>query len=214
MQQLLLDFPTQTDYSAQSLLPLASQGAALEFLQKHNRGCAVLHGPAGVGKTHLGKIWAAHYKAAYIPAEIVNSIDVLEFNFAIIDDADTLDAAGQEQLFHIYNHVNKGSGALLCIAQKPAKQWQNTLPDLQSRLASVPQIEVVLPQIAELKMLFVKWLNDRQLDVDVTVVDYVCARVERSPERVAQFLQQLDTLALQEKRAITIPLARRVLGMT
>lgn len=214
MQQLLLDFPTQTDYSVKALLPLASQGAALEYLQKHGRGCAVLHGAVGVGKTHLAKIWAAHYNAAYIPAEIVENIDVLAFNFAAIDDADTLTTCGQEKLFHMYNHVNKAGGALLCVTQKPAKQWANTLPDLQSRLASVPQIEIALPQVAELKLLFVKWLNDRQLEVDVSVVDYVCVRVERSPEKVAQFLHKLDSIALQEKRPITIPLARRVLEMT
>ena len=54
---------------------------------------------------------------------------------------------------------------------------------------------------------------DRQLAVDPQTVDYLATRIERSAAAARTVVAKLDRAALSEKRRITRPLVRQVLGI-
>ena len=62
-----------------------------------------------------------------------------------------------------------------------------------------------------LQALLVKQFSDRQLLVDVSVVRYLVARMERSFEMVRKLVDELDSSALEEKRRVTNVLASKAL---
>jgi chromosomal replication initiation ATPase DnaA len=57
----------------------------------------------------------------------------------------------------------------------------------------------------------VKQFADRQIKVEAAVISFLVARMERSFEMAGRLVAALDAAALAEKRAITLPLATRVL---
>jgi chromosomal replication initiation ATPase DnaA len=154
------------------------------------RAVALLLGPAGSGKSHLGRIFARQ-----TGAEVIDDLD------RAIDD---------EAVFHSWNRADEAR-PLLLIARTPPSAWGVALPDLRSRLAATPQIAIQAPDDALLAAVLAKQFRDRGLKVAPDVVAYVTARMERSFGEVAQIVDRLDAASLAQGRAITVPLARAVL---
>jgi chromosomal replication initiation ATPase DnaA len=103
-------------------------------------------------------------------------------------------------------------GWLLLTARSAPSGWPLKLADLASRLRAAPSVHLGPPDDLLLRAVLVKLFADRQLNVDVTVLDYVCRRIERSLAAVAEFVQRLDREALEEGRAISRNLAGKVLA--
>ena len=72
-------------------------------------------------------------------------------------------------------------------------------------------IAIGAPDDALLAAVLVKLFADRQLRIAEEVVTYLLGRMERSFAACARLVERLDHAALAGQRAITVPLARRVL---
>jgi chromosomal replication initiation ATPase DnaA len=88
------------------------------------------------------------------------------------------------------------------------------LPDLTSRLATVPVVTIGAPDDALLAALMVKLFADRQVRIGQDVPAYVLPRLERSFAAVRVAVDALDRAALSQGRPITVPLARETLGFS
>ncbi len=154
-----------------------------------------LYGPSGTGKSHL----LAHAAVRGVK---------------IYDDLERLEVAAQAPLFHALQAALQGGARVAVASQRPVAQLNNLLPDVQSRLLLAPQLELTLPDDAELRALFAAWAVQRQLNLPGAVADFVLARAARNPATLHQLLLRLDSLSLTEKRAITVPLARQLLAET
>jgi DnaA family protein len=203
MAQLLLDLPLAADYSAASLLPTAGTQAARDILQGFSRGIVSLWGPPGSGKTHVLKAWAARVGAA---ESLENAGGLLA-----LDDLDKLDAAGQEKLFFWLNGEGL-KGGLVVTSGRPVVDLKGVVADVRSRLSAGRAVELSPPIEQELRPLALKWAAERQVELPPAVVDFILARAERSVPVLRAVLERLDRLGLEEKRAVTVPLAKRVLG--
>jgi chromosomal replication initiation ATPase DnaA len=196
MAQMVLNFPFREDLSAESFFPTAGSAAARELLENFERGILCLWGEAGSGKTHLLNIWRAR---------------VGEGNFLAVDDLDKVDAVGQEQLFHWLNNQGK-SGALVVASRQPVVELGGLLPDVRSRLSAGQAVEVLPPSDDELAQVAAKWAAERQLELSPEVINFILARAERSVPALRTLVAKLDRLSLEEKRAVTVPLAKKALG--
>src|SRR5580658_3318234 len=172
-----------------------------------------LYGPKGSGKTHLAHVFAARAGARFIdPAALATErVPTLlgGAKAAIVDDAA---GAAAEPLLHLYNVLAEQQGHLLLVAREPPAHWAIALPDLRSRLLACPAVALSPPDEALIGALLVKLFADRQLVVGDDIVTYLTLRLERSFDAVLQAVATLDRAALAERRRITVPLARRVLG--
>jgi chromosomal replication initiation ATPase DnaA len=178
----------------------------------------VLWGPEGAGKTHLLSIWCERQKAQRIAlgdpvlAAIVNG-KALAPAFAL-DDADACvgDPAQEEWLQHFYNATKAASLPVLLTALHPPALWGLGLRDIETRLKSCVSASLHEPDDALMRGLLMKLFSDRQLMVEVGVVDYLSARLERTTAAVRDAVAQLDEAALGEGRKISIPFAQKVLA--
>jgi chromosomal replication initiation ATPase DnaA len=152
-----------------------------------------LYGPPGSGKTHL------------LAQAAIQGVKVW-------DDLENLATAAQAPLFHALQATLQGGPRVVVSSRGPVAQLTNLLPDVQSRLLLAPQLELGLPDDAELRALFAAWALQRQLNLPGAVADFVLARAGRSPGVLQQLLAQLDGLSLAQKRGITVPLARQLFG--
>ncbi|HYD07247.1 MAG TPA: DnaA/Hda family protein [Reyranella sp.] len=175
-----------------------------------------LNGPAGSGKTHLARIWAARAAAAVLDAADLEDRSVADLtalaqaNAAVL--VDHADRAPERALFHLYNLLRERRGHLLLVAAEPPARWHIRLPDLASRLRAAAAVAVAPPDDELLGSIILKQLGDRQLHAGPGVVQYLVARMERSAEAARRVVAALDRRALSERREIDRRLAADVLA--
>lgn len=150
----------------------------------------LLLGPPASGKSHLAGVFDARQPAT------------------IIDDADTI--SDGEVLFHAWNAATFDRPLLLTANRLP-RHWAHHLPDFASRLAATPQVRLADPDDALIAALIAKGFADRGLRVGDDVIAWLVLRIERSFAAARDVVARLDTLALAERRDITVPLARALL---
>jgi chromosomal replication initiation ATPase DnaA len=173
----------------------------------------VLEGPSGSGKSHLGAIWRERSGADAIDGAGLTAAAVpllLDRESAVLIDAAA--AAPEEPLLHLYNGMAERRGHLLLLADAPPVLWRIGLPDLRSRLLATPVATIGPPDDALIRALLLKLFAERQVTVALGVIDYLVLRIERSGDAARRVVARLDRAGFEEKRPITVPLARQVLG--
>ena len=124
---------------------------------------------------------------------------------------DAAERHDEEALFHAWNEAQSSRRPLLMIADAPPPAWQVTLPDLRSRLAATPQIELLKPDDRLIGDLIVKLLGDRGIAVPPELPEFLVPRIERSYVAVLQVVESLDRAVLSHHRRMTVALAKRAL---
>jgi chromosomal replication initiation ATPase DnaA len=217
-KQYVFDYPYHTALERADFVAAPANLPALTWIERWPDWPAValaLYGPKGAGKTHLAQIWRNRAEASEFPSDALGNalLPALlgESRAVLIDGADR---AAEEPLLHLFNMLTERRGHLLIVAREPPGRWNMKLADLRSRLRAVPAIGVAPPDEELIAMLLVKLFADRRLPVSREVIDFLSVRLERSFAAAQDAVSMLDRAAMAEHRPITIPLARRVLGVS
>lgn len=167
--------------------------AAIDFLTVDNWyvSGAILIGPPRSGKSKLGAHLADGGAAAFF------------------DDADALD---DEALFHRWNRAREDGKAPLLAARTPPGEWGVTLPDLQSRLGGAAMATITEPDEAFLRTLIPYHLAILGGSMGEDALDFALHRLPRTHAMAERFAVEANARALAQRRAITLPLVRDLLG--
>jgi len=172
-----------------------------------------LYGPAGSGKTHLLHIWVEASGGVLLqgPDLALEVAHELAGTPVAIDRADAMTAP--EPFLHLYNMQREAGAHLLFAGRSPPSSWTHGLPDLSSRLATAPAVEIHEPDDSLLSALLLKYAGDRQLDLTPSAYAYLLPRMERSFAGVQDIVARLDRAALgQQKRHVSRDLVIVVLA--
>ncbi len=194
------------DYTRARFYPSPCNEEALTLVEHFPRAQAigaVIIGPKASGKTYLAQLWAARVHAK--PLVAIDPLAPLSCPI-VVDDAEKIDP---EVLFHLLNNAKASSTCVLLTCNAPPAVWSR-LPDLTSRLNSFETAMLALPDEAMLAEILQKYFSDQQLEVAPEVTNFLTTRIERSFASAREVAEKLNLLALSEKRAITIPLARKL----
>ena len=168
-------------------------------------GALALFGGAGVGKSHLGAVWAAEAHAAVLsPGAVPPSTGRPVW----IDMADAWPDA--PLLFTLLNRAARGEGALLLAGRGAPALWPVALPDLRSRLNALPAVEVGEPDEALLEALLVRFFRERQVRPSPELLRYLVRRMDRSAAGARELVARLDAAAVDGR--LNLALARQVLA--
>ena len=108
--------------------------------------------------------------------------------------------------------MGERGGHILFTALVPPTSIDFQIPDLQSRLRSMPTVSIEAPDDKLLRSIMKKMFYDRQLNVGESIIDYMLIRMERSFMSAQLIVSEIDRLTLLEKREVTIPVAKIALG--
>jgi len=219
-RQIPLGLPFREAMEADNFLVTESNKEAVLWIQnwdKRNDSGLVIVGSSGSGKTHLMRLWIGVSKGKMIDKEELlekSSIEIAGDNLCIaIDDADSI--AGnvklEEKLFHLFNHLKEKNGSLLLTFKEEIPSLNFVLPDLSSRLMTLPVARLGYPDDALLEALIIKQFHDRQIVLGEGVLSYLITHVPRDTENIRRLIEKLDTESLTYKKKISIKLAKQVL---
>ena len=83
------------------------------------------------------------------------------------------------------------------------------LKDLKSRINSFVFIGIELPTDDLLKVIISKTFSDKQINIDPKISDYIIKNVDRSYEKMFEFLRDVDELSLSSGKSININLIKK-----
>lgn len=204
--QLPLSLPHRQTFGRDDFLVAPSNEEAVRFIDLFPNWpshAVLLCGEQGSGKTHLAHLFSSVFvKATELPIDF----ETIRGNRLVIEDID--EQIDETALFHLFNWTKERQIYVLFTARKlPIFH----LPDLKSRMGSIPKIYIGLPDEELLFGVLSKWFYERHISIDVAVIEYILARAERSFAFLQNLVDLLDKLSLAERRRITVPIVRRVL---
>jgi chromosomal replication initiation ATPase DnaA len=215
-RQLTLELASAPGYGAEDFFVSGSNEKAyamIEMWPAWPDQVLLILGPPGSGKSHLGAIWAATAKASIASAASLAGANIAALADAgplLLEDVEAIGEA-QTQLFHLLNLMRERGATLVLTARRPPDAWGLNIADLLSRLRLAPCVEIGAPDDALMRAVLVKLLIDRQLVVDISVVDYAALRLDRSLDAARCFIDALDREALSRQSRITRNMAAEML---
>lgn len=215
-RQLTLDLGHRPAFGREDFLVAPGNRDAVEWIDRWPAwpGHALaIFGPAGCGKSHLSQVFALRSRAVALAApdlttDFVGASLALASAF-VVEEANLAD---ERALFHLFNAVRESKGSLLITGREPPARWSTELPDLRSRLASIPAVGIDPPDDVMMEAVLVKLFTDRQLVVAPDVVAYALRRMDRSFAAARHLVATADKKSLTGKRPITIPLIKTIIG--
>ncbi len=173
-----------------------------------------LWGGAGSGRTHLLRavLQAARDagQSAHAIAPGAVPVGIAADALVCVDDVQCFSPPAQIELFNIFNELKDGGGALLVAGDMPPAR----LPlraDLLTRLAAGLVYEVHALSEEARRAAMREYATARGFTLPAEVLDYVLARAPRDLRTLRALIDMLDRRSLEQKRPITVPLARELL---
>ena len=224
MKQLLLDIrpdapPTLENFVAganaelvATLSLLAEPGTAVQLPVPH----LYLWGEPACGRSHLLRATAAMARSHGRPAHLLAAQDVDEAlpetpdALLAIDDIDALPPPAQIALFNAFNRA-RGNGQSLLLSGPIAPLGLALREDLRTRVGQSLIYEVKALDDDARAAILAALAERRGLRLADEVVDFLLRHGRRDLASLRTVLDALDTVSLERKRAITLPLLREMM---
>ena len=175
-----------------------------------------LWGAPGSGRSHLlrGVMHALGAAGRHVRWYATAVAPVVEDSAAVVgvDDVERLDAQAQIDLFNIFNNLKESGGVLVVTGELPPARLR-LRADLLTRLAWGLVYEVHALSDADLRAAVLDNAAARGYMLSADVTDYLLVRVPRDLSSLRALVDTLDRVSLEQKRAVTVPLAREVLQL-
>ena len=142
----------------------------------------------------------------------IEAIPALLASGRLAIDIVTASPIPERAVFHLLNYAKQENCNLLFTSELPVSEWAITIPDLSSRLKSLPTVMIGQPDDALLRGVLVKLFLDRQIEVDETTLNYMLLRMPRSLDSARSIVAEIDKQAMVEKAEITRPFVARILA--
>jgi chromosomal replication initiation ATPase DnaA len=215
-KQMSFDFRHAPSYAAEDFLAADSNVEAYGWIVRWPNWPSFalgLWGPAGSGKSHLAQVFRWRSHGVVVSAGDLSSGDVprlAEQPAVAVEDADR--GVDETALLHLYNLSRETGCFLLLTGRQAPARWPVRLPDLLSRLVTMPVAAIGEPSDGLLESLLLKLFADRQMRVGPEILSYLLPRMERSFDRARTLVEALEAAARPENRSITIPFVRAVMS--
>jgi len=215
--QLILKFPTKKAFLKEDFYVSPSNKQAYDFMNswpKWVRRTVNIFGPPGSGKTHLTSILKNKTTVLFIESNKLNDKIFFEFKTKEVLVVENLNENISEKLlFSLWNTAMQDNKFLLFTSIKPIPTFKFKMLDLRSRFKDIVTIGLNLPGDDLISVILSKNFSDKQIIVEKKHIEYIVKRIDRSYEKISQFVLTLDKYSLKKREPFTLKMIKEVLKM-
>ena len=215
--QLILKFPTKRAYKKEDFYVSSSNQEAYDFINswpKWIKRIINIFGPTGSGKSHLASMLKNKTSCLWIDSKELNEKTFLKFktNEALIIE-NLNEKISEKLLFTLWNTALQDNKYFLITSTKPINSYKFKMNDLVSRVNSSLIIGISLPSDDLISVILAKNFSDKQIKVEKKHIDYIIKRIDRSYEKISQFILTLDKYSLKKGSPFSLKLIKEVIKM-
>ena len=215
--QLILKFPSHQAYKREDFYVSPSNQEAYDFINSWPRWIkriVNIFGPSGSGKSHLVSILKNKTSCLQINSNELNEKIFIRYKTKETLIIENLDKKISEKLlFSLWNVALQDNKYLMTTSKKPISSYKFKLKDLESRVKSSLIIGINLPNDDLISVILAKNFSDKQIKVEKKHIDYIIKRIDRSYEKISQFIFTLDKYSLKKGSPFSLKLIKEVLKM-
>jgi len=215
--QLILKFPTQKAYKKEDFYVSPSNQEAYDFVNnwpKWIRRIVNIYGPSGSGKSHLASILKSKTTCLQIDSSELNDKIFIRYKTKEALILENLkENISEKLLFSLWNSALQDNKYLLITSVKPLNSYKFKLKDLMSRVKSTLIIGIKLPSDDLISVILAKNFSDKQIKVEKKHIDYIIKRIDRSYEKISQFILTLDKYSLEKGSPFSLKMIKEVIKM-
>lgn len=217
MQQLLLNLLPDPTPSLRHFLP-GDNSELLKALQQwqatpqtYPGNLFLIWGPSGAGKSFLSRCLS---EQGFNTLPLAQQLLPPAKNGWTLDDAQQLDAEGQQHLFRHMIRLAQTNERLFVTLDAPPDAQVGLRDDVRTRLGAGHIYRLVPLNEPQQRHLLAERAEQRGWQLTTEVLDTLYQRAPRDLSSLTRLIERLDELSLQQKRRITLPLLRTALAET
>ena len=215
--QLIFNFPITKNYSKEDFYVSTSNKEAYDFIvswPKWVKRIVNIFGPRGSGKTHIASILKNKTSVLETDANLLDDKIFHNFKTKEVIVVRNLDEKVEEKIFFsLWNTALHDNKYFLITSIHPINTYKFKLKDLSSRANSCTTIGIKLPTDELISVILTKNFSDKQITIDKKHIDYIIKRIDRSYEKISQFISILDKNSLKNATPPNLKLIKEVLKM-
>ena len=213
--QILFDFKFNKNYLDQDYYLSSSNQDAYNLINcwpKWIKKTINLYGEKFSGKSHLASIFEKKTTCIKVFSEEFSDMTIQNFKIKqalIIEDLD--ENFSENLLYTVLNIIEQENKYLLITSLEPLNKFNFKLPDLISRIRNCLIIGIKNPDDNLIFALLIKYLSDRQINIDKKLIEYIIKRIDRSYEKIFLFIHKIDKLSLKKGKPINLKTIKEAL---
>ena len=215
LKQKVIPLQFRTAKNREDFIVGSSNNEAIIWIDKYpswQNDAFIIVGAKSSGKSHLCSVWQKKSKCLILDYNDVNIENKNAINSKNLAIENIEYIKNLKYLLHIINIKKEKGFKLLMTSGKQLSQLKFNLADLNSRLLAFPKANILLPTDDVLKGLIYKLFKDKGICVEVSVLNFLISRIERTYEAVNKIVEDMNNISLEKKKNITIPLAKEILN--
>ena len=216
MNQLTFKFPFKTNYFEEDFYVSINNFEAYKLIEswpKWSSKFINIFGPSGCGKTHLANIFNKKINSLFVKASNLNDESLLAIKAKECLIIDEYQNNIEEKLFYsVLNQSHLSNQSIIINSLKPIQSFDVKLNDLKSRFSSFVNIGIDLPTDELIKVMITKNFSDKQVKIDIKLLEYILKNIDRSYKGIFDLIDKLDNFSLSTGKSININLIKKALN--
>ena len=216
LNQLILKFDYDQNFKDDDFYVSNSNKHIFTFLfqwPRWEKNFLNINGEKLSGKTHLINIFLKKFEGIKFDASSFTDKDlkIVKIHQNII--LENLDEEVNEKLIYsLFNIIDLDNKYIIVTSKKPIVNIDFKLKDLKSRTKNFLLQKIEKPDDDLMFALILKNLSDRQISIDKKLIDFIIKRIDRSYDKIFDFIYKVDELSLKKKKPIDFKIIKEVLG--
>ena len=213
--QLLLNFNYEQNFKDDDFYVGKSNFHTFELMHKWpkwEKNFLNISGEKFSGKTHLASIFLKKFDGIRIESNLLNDENlksIKPYQNIVLEDLD-LDI-DEKLIYTLFNIIDQDNKFLLITSSKPISEIDFKLEDLRSRTKNCLLTRIENPDDELMFALILKNLSDRQITLDKKLIDFIIKRVDRSYDKIFEFIYKIDEISLKKKKSMDFKIINEAL---
>ena len=216
LNQLLLGFDYEQNFRDDDFYVGKSNFYSFEMIHKWpkwEKNFLNISGEKFSGKTHLANIFLKKFNGIKIESSLLNNENLEEikpYQNVILENLNL--NINEKLIYTLFNIIDQDNKFLIITSLKPIAEIDFKLKDLKSRTKNCLLAKIKNPDDELMFALILKNLADRQITLDKKLINFIIKRVERSYDKIFEFIYKIDEISLKKKKPINFKIINEVLG--